>query len=62
MFGRVNAALTQVGVSKSHSRPYTSDDNPYSQSQFKTMKYRSDLPERFGSIEDATAHCQTFFA
>ena len=51
-----------LDVAKSHSRPYISDDNPYSESQFKTMKYRPDFPERFGSIEDARSHCQTFFA
>ena len=54
--------LVDLDVAKSHSRPYTSDDNPYSESQFKTMKYRSDFPQRFGSIEDARSHCQTFFA
>ena len=54
--------LVDLDVVKSHRRPYTSDDNPYSESQFKTMKYRPDFPERFGSIEDARSHCQTFFA
>jgi putative transposase len=38
-----------------------SDDNPYSEAQFKTLKYRPDFPARFGSIEDARAHCQQFF-
>ena len=47
---------------KSHSRPYVSDDNPYSEAQFKTLKYRPDFPARFGCIEDARAHCQAFFA
>jgi putative transposase len=50
-----------LGVIKSHSRPSVSNDNPYSKSQFKTMKYRPEFPERFGSIEDARAFCQTFF-
>jgi putative transposase len=45
----------------SHSRPHVSDDNPYSEAQFKTLKYRPDFPERFGSIEDARAHCRKFF-
>ena len=54
--------LVDLEVTKSHSRPYVCDDNPYSESQFKTMKYRPDFPERFGSIEDARAHCQKFFA
>ena len=44
-----------LGVTKSHSRPYTSSDNPFSESHFRTLKYRPDFPERFGSIEDARA-------
>ena len=58
----VASLLVDLDVAKSHSRPYTSDDNPYSESQFKTMKYRPDFPDRFGSIEDARSHCQAFFA
>ncbi len=58
----VASLLVDLEVAKSHSRPYTSDDNPYPESQFKTMKYRPDFPERFGSIEDARSHCQRFFA
>ncbi len=58
----VASLLVELDVAKSHSRPYTSDDNPYSESQFKTMKYRPDFPECFGSLEDARSHCQTFFA
>jgi putative transposase len=54
--------LADLGVTKSHSRPHVSDDNPYSESQFKTLKYRSDFPARFDSIEHARAFCQTFFA
>jgi transposase InsO family protein len=57
----VAALLVDLEVMKTHSRPHVSDDNPYSESQFKTMKYRPDFPERFGSIEDARAHCQHFF-
>jgi len=53
--------MADLGITKSHSRPYVSDDNPYSESQFKTLKYRPDFPERFGSIEDARAFCQPFF-
>ena len=53
--------LADLGVTKSHSRPYTSTDNPFSESHFKTMKYRPDFPERFGAIQDARAHCRTFF-
>jgi putative transposase len=53
--------LADLGVTKTHSRPYTSDDNPFSEAQFKTLKYRPDFPERFGSLEDARVFCQTFF-
>jgi putative transposase len=54
--------LADLGVTKSHSRPSVSNDNPYSESQFKTMKYRPEFPDRFGSIEDARAFSQTFFS
>jgi hypothetical protein len=47
--------LADLGVTKTHSRPHTSNDNPYSQAQFKTLKYRPEFPDRFGSIEDARA-------
>ena len=53
--------LVDLEVTKSHSRPYASDDNPYSESNFKTLKYRPDFPDRFGCIEDARMHCQQFF-
>ena len=53
--------MADLGVTKSHSRPSVSNDNPYSESQFKTMKYRPQFPDRFGSIEDARAFCHTFF-
>lgn len=53
--------LSDLGVTKSHSRPQVSNDNPFSESQFKTMKYRPDFPERFGSIEHGRAHCGDFF-
>src|SRR3977135_4437331 len=55
------ALLIDLDVAKTHSRPHVSDDNPYSEAQFKTLKYRPDFPERFGSIEDARVHCQQFF-
>ena len=58
----VASLLVDLDVAKSHSRPHVSDDNPYSESQFKTMKYRPEFPDRFGCIEDARAHCQAFFA
>ena len=54
--------LADLGVTKTHSRPYTSDDNPFSEAQFKTLKYRPDFPERFGCLEDARVFCQRFFA
>ncbi len=53
--------LADLGVTQSHSRPHVSDDNPFSESQFKTLKYRPDFPDRFDSIEAARLHCQTFF-
>ena len=53
--------LSDLGVTKSHSRPYVSDDNPFSESQFKTLKYRPDFPQRFDSLAHAEAHCRDFF-
>jgi putative transposase len=50
-----------LGVTKTHSRPSVSDDNPFSEAHFKTLKYRPDFPARFGCIEDARAHCRRFF-
>ncbi len=50
-----------LGVSGSHSRPHVSNDNPYSEAQFKTLKYRGDYPDRFGSYEHALSHCRQFF-
>jgi putative transposase len=53
--------LADLGVTKTHSRPHVSDDNPYSESQFKTFKYMPEYPDRFGCIEDARGYCQRFF-
>jgi putative transposase len=53
--------LADLGITKTHSRPYTSTDNPYSESQFKTLKYRPEFPARFDSLEHARAHCRVFF-
>ncbi len=53
--------LADMGVTKSHSRPHVSDDNPFSERHFNTMKYRPDFPGRFGCEEDARAHCRDFF-
>jgi putative transposase len=53
--------LADLGVTKTHSRPHVSDDNPFSEAHFKTLKYRPDFPDRFGEVEDARAHCRDFF-
>ena len=53
--------LSDLGVTKSHSRPHVSNDNPYSEAQFKTLKYRPGFPDRFGSIAHARADCVDFF-
>ncbi|HEU17395.1 MAG TPA: IS3 family transposase [Methanolinea sp.] len=53
--------LADLGVAKTHSRPHVPDDNPFSESQLKTMKYRPDFPKRFGCIEDARLFCREFF-
>jgi putative transposase len=53
--------LSDLGVTKTHSRPHVSNDNPFSESQFKTMKYRPEFPTRFGSIQDARAFGVDFF-
>src|ERR1035437_7255299 len=53
--------MADLGVTKTHSRPYVSDDNPYSESQFRTLKYRPEFPDRFGCIQDSRAYCQQFF-
>ena len=53
--------LADLGVTKTHSRPHASDDNPYSESQFRTMKYRPEFPDRFGCIQDSRAFSQGFF-
>lgn len=57
----VSELLVDLGVLRSHSRPRTSNDNPYSEAQFKTMKYVPDFPDRFGSLEDARTFCEGFF-
>lgn len=57
----VTQLLADLGVVKSHSRPYTSNDNPYSEAHFKTMKYAPSFPGSFGSLEDARGFCRGFF-
>jgi putative transposase len=53
--------LSDLGITKTHSRPHVSHDNPFSESQFKTMKYRPEYPPRFGCIQDARAFAVDFF-
>ena len=53
--------MADLGITKTHSRPHVSNDNPFSESQFKTMKYRPGFPERFGCIEDARSFSREFF-
>ncbi len=54
--------LAELGVIKSHSRPHCSNDNPYSEAHFRTLKYRPEFPDRFGSFTHARQHCEQFFA
>lgn len=53
--------LADLGVTRSHNRPHTSNDNPFSESHFKTLKYQPRFPKRFGCIEDAKSFCRSFF-
>jgi transposase InsO family protein len=53
--------LADLGITKTHSRPHVNNDNPYSESQFKTLKYCPEFPDRFGCIQDARVFCQSFF-
>jgi putative transposase len=53
--------MADLGVTKTHSRPHVSDDNPFSEAQFKTLKYHSSFPGKFGSIQDARSYCRFFF-
>jgi len=53
--------LSDLGITKTHSRPHVSNDNPFSEAQFKTLKYRPEFPDRFGSLEDSRAFCRPFF-
>ena len=53
--------LADLGVVKSHSRPHTSNDNPFSEAHFKTLKYQPEFPKRFETIEDARTFCRRFF-
>lgn len=57
---RVAHLLANLGVTKTHSRPHVSDDNPYSESHFKTMKYQPQFPDKFGCLQDARGHCRRF--
>jgi putative transposase len=53
--------LADLGVTKTHARPHVSNDNPFSEAQLKTLKYRPTFPARFGTIQDVRAHCHAFF-
>jgi transposase InsO family protein len=53
--------LSDLGVTRSHNRPYTSNDNPFSESHFKTLKYQPRFPKCFGCVEDARSFCRAFF-
>jgi len=53
--------LADLGVTRTHSRPHVSNDNPFSEAQFKTLKYRPEFPDQFGSLEAARAFCHPFF-
>ena len=57
----VTGLLANLGINQSHSRPRVSNDNPYSEAAFKTLKYCPAFPERFGSIEDSRVFCTQFF-
>jgi putative transposase len=56
----VTSVLVDLDATKSHRRPYTLDDDPYLRSQFESTKYRTNFPDRFGSIEDARSHRNTY--
>ncbi len=58
----VGQLLATLGITKSHSRPHVSNDNPFSESQFKTLKYRPEFPDRFESHEHGLSYCREFFA
>jgi putative transposase len=60
--GTVAELLNDLGITKSHSRPRVSNDNPFIEAHFKTLKYRPDYPARFASISDARTWCRRFFA
>ena len=53
--------LADLGITRTHSRPHVSNDNPFSEAQFKTLKYRPEFPDRFGSLEETRAFCHPFF-
>src|SRR3954447_25706440 len=57
----VSELMIDLGGRRSHSRPRCSNDNPYSEAQFKTLKYMPDFPDRFGSLADASVFCERFF-
>lgn len=58
----VAGLYARLNIAQSHSRPHVSDDNPFSEAQFKTLKYCPAFPGEFGSIQDANIFCEPFFA
>jgi putative transposase len=60
-FSTLGLTIFRDRTAKTHNRPYTSNDNPFSESQFKTLKYRPEFPVRFDSLNHAEAFCQQFF-
>jgi putative transposase len=62
MIAKTTAQLcATLGITKSYNRPHVSNDNPYSESQFKTLKYSPGFPDRFGSLQDSVSFCRPFF-
>src|ERR1700712_2755893 len=57
----VSMLLTDLGVPRTHSRPHVSNDNPYSEAQYRTLKYLPDFPHHFVSLEHAKQFCTEFF-
>jgi len=57
----VSQLMVDLGVTRSHSRPHVSNDNPFSEAAFKTLKYCPTFPPRFGCLEDARVFCEEFF-
>ena len=57
----IESVYDSIGIKKSYNRPYVSNDNPFSEANFKTLKYRHDYPDRFSNIEEAEAYLESFY-